>query len=123
MPKIKITQDQVLDVFLERVLKDKGEWASDAQKQKKQLEQLRRKLDDRIELEMMRALTDDQLDELERRLDDGMSDDELEKFLDETGVNFGEAARKGLIGFRADYLGETPEEALRKIQLAGRKEN
>ena len=65
----------------------------------------------------------DFLDELERRLDDGMDDDELEQFLENTGADFGAAARKAMIEFRAEYLGETPEEAERKLQLAGRKEN
>ena len=123
MPKIKITQDQMLAVYLERILKDKGEWAEDAQEQKRQIERLRQKLDDRVEREMMRVLSDDQLDELERRLDDGMDDDELEEFLGNTGADFGAAARKAMIEFRAEYLGETPEEAERKLQLAGRKEN
>ena len=91
MPKIKITQDQMLAVYLERILKDKGEWAEDAQEQKRQIERLRQKLDDRVEREMMRALSDDQLDELERRLDDGMDDDELEEFLGNTGADFGAA--------------------------------
>ena len=123
MPNIKITQDQVIAVYLERMLKDKGEWAEDAQEQKRQMERLRQKLDERVEREMIRALSDDQLDELERRLDDGMTDDEMEEFLENTGVDFGAAARKAMIEFRAEYLGETPEEALQKIQLAGRKEN
>ena len=123
MPKIKITQDQVIAVYLERMLKDKGEWAEDDQEQKRQIERLRQKLDERVEREMIRALSDDQLDELERRLDDGMTDDEMEEFLENTGVDFGAAARKAMIEFRAEYLGETPEEALQKIQLAGRKEN
>lgn len=123
MPKIKITQEQVIAAFLERLLKEKGEWAADTETQKRQVEQLRRKLDDRVELEMMRALSDDQLDELERRLDDGMDDDELELFLEGTGVNFAAATRRALIGFRAEYLGETLEEAERKMQLAGEKEN
>ena len=123
MPNIKITQDQVIAVYLERMLKDKGEWAEDAQEQKRQIERLRQKLDERVEREMIQALSDDQLDELERRLDDGMTDDEMEEFLENTGVDFGAAARKAMIEFRAEYLGETPEEALQKIQLAGRKEN
>ena len=123
MPNIKITQDQVIAVYLERMLKDKGEWAEDAQEQKRQIERLRQKLDERVEREMIRALSDDQLDELDRRLDDGMTDDEMEEFLENTGVDFGAAARKAMIEFRAEYLGETPEEALQKIQLAGRKEN
>ena len=123
MPNIKITQDQVIAVYLERMLKDKGEWAEDDQEQKRQIERLRQKLDERVEREMIRALSDDQLDELERRLDDGMTDDEMEEFLENTGVDFGAAARKAMIEFRAEYLGETPEEALQKIQLAGRKEN
>lgn len=123
MPKIKITQEQVIATFLERLLKDNGEWAADTETQKRQVEQLRRKLDDRVELEMMRALSDDQLDELERRLDDGMNDDELEQFLENTRVDFAAATWKALIGFRAEYLGETLEEAERKIRLAGEKEN
>ena len=123
MPNIKITQDQVIAVYLERMLKDKGEWAEDAQEQKRQIERLRQKLDERVEREMIRALSDDQLDELDRRLDDGMTDDEMEEFLENTGVDFGAAARKAMVEFRAEYLGETPEEALQKIQLAGRKEN
>ena len=62
MPKIKITQDQMLAVYLERILKDKGEWAEDTQEQKRQIERLRQKLDDRVEREMMRALSDEQLE-------------------------------------------------------------
>ena len=105
MPKIKITQDQMLAVYLERILKDKGEWAEDAQEQKRQIERLRQKLDDRVEREMMRALSDDQLDELERRLDDGMDDDELEQFLENTGADFGAAARKAMIEFGRSIWG------------------
>ena len=123
MPKIRITQEQVIATFLERLLKEKGEWAADTETQKRQVEQLRRKLDDRVELEMMRALSDDQLDELERRLDDGMDDDELELFLEGTGVDYAAETRRALNGFLAEYLGETPEEAERKMQLAGEKED
>ena len=90
-------QEQVIATFLERLLKEKGEWAVDTETQKRQVERLRRKLDDRVELEMMRALSDDQLDELERRLDDGMDDDELELFLEGTGVDFAAATRRGLV--------------------------
>ena len=66
----------------------------------------------------MMALTDDQLDELERRLDDGMTDRELDEFLEQSGADFELAAARAMVDFRAKYLGETRAQAFERIQKA-----
>ena len=118
MPKIKITSEQMMRAYLDRLLKDKGEWSEDRAKQKSQREQLERRLEERIEKEMMMALTDDQLDELERRLDDGMTDQELDEFLEQSGADFELAAARAMVDFRAEYWGETRAQAVERIQEA-----
>ena len=62
MPKIKITQDQMLAVYLERILKDKGEWAEDAQEQKRQIK--------RMQEDIGNVLGERAISELEQRIED-----------------------------------------------------
>lgn len=117
MSKIKITQERLLAAYINRLLIDKGELATDTKTQAKQREQLKRQINDAMEMAMVQALSDDQLEEFDRRLDDGMTDAEMEEFLEGTGVDFVEATKKALIEFRAKYLNESYEEAEKNILL------
>lgn len=98
MPK-----EKVLSEFVERMITDKG--GEMTVEQRTQLAgSLREKLQEQIEQAMLRMLSDEQLVELEQMLDAGVSDDDLERFFDEAGVDFSRAAAQAMTEFRKAYM-------------------
>ncbi len=103
MSKIKLTQDNLLAAFIEQLLTKKGSKSSDPKELANQREALRRELEEKVELAMFEALSDEQLDEYEAMLDADASDEELEKFWDESGLDFGKVASEAMRKFAEEF--------------------
>lgn len=107
MPKINFKEDQVLESFIHQMVVDKGLVEEDRNQNGKIQHELMMQLDEAIERAMIRALTDVQLVELNAKLDAGMSDDEMERFFVNSGMDAKAVAGKAMAEFRREYLGET----------------
>lgn len=103
MPENKPTKAKIINVFVDKMMSDKG--VNDETLK----EQLKAKLDEQIEQAMIRALPDEKLVELEAMLDRDASDDEIEKFFDESGVDFQVAVEDTMAAFRAAFLNNGTE--------------
>lgn len=105
MPENKPTKAKVINVFVDKMMTDKG--VSDVALK----EQLEAKLEEQIEQAMIRMLPDEKLVELEGILDRGAGDDEIEKVFDEAGVDFQAVAEQTMAAFRAAFLANGTEVA------------
>lgn len=105
MPGYKFNAQRTISSFLDQMIAARGENLNKTERlalrQKLSLE-----LDQKIDQAIVAALPEDKLLELNRRMDAGMSDDDVEKFFDETGIDFGKVALEAATQFRRDYLGE-----------------
>lgn len=99
------TKAKVINVFVSKMMADKG--VNDPALK----EQLETKLEEQIEQAMIRMLPDEKLVKLEGMLDNNASDEEIEGFFDESGVNFEEAAQQTMAAFRAAFLNSGTEVA------------
>ncbi len=104
MPVITPTKDSLLTAFVNKMMEEKGTGDLDSEARLRLRVQLREKLEQRVEENMIRMLTDEQLVELERLLDADVSDAALEQFFDESGADFTQAATQAMMTFRQDYL-------------------
>jgi len=104
MPAITPTKDTLLTAFVNKMMEEKGTENLDSDTRLKLRMELREKLEQRVEENMIRMLTDEQLVELERLLDADVSDAAIEQFFEESGANFAQAATQAMMAFRQDYL-------------------
>ncbi len=104
MPEIKPTQTRIINTFVDKMMADKGLDAMSAEEQAELKKNLRVKVEEQIEQAMLRALSDAQLLELEKLVDDGVSDEELDRFFADSGVDFTKAAEQAMIEFRKAFL-------------------
>lgn len=111
MPEIKPTQTKLINVFVDKMMADKGLDAMGAEEQQGLRKSLRAKVEEQVERAMLSALTDAQLVELERMMDEGASDAELDKFFDESGADFDGAVHEAMTEFRKAFLNSTVGEA------------
>lgn len=111
MPEIKPTQTKLINVFVDKMMADKGLDAMSAEEQAMLRKSLREKVEEQVEQAMLGALTDAQLLELERLMDAEASDEELDKFFDNSGADFDGAAEEALVEFRKAFLNSTVGEA------------
>lgn len=88
MSKIKLTQDNLLTAFVEQVLEKRGIKSSDPKELANQRENVRRELEEKVELAMFEALSDEQLDQYEKMLDEDASDEDLDRFWEKSGLDF-----------------------------------
>ena len=104
MPENKLNDEKVLQMFVDRLIADKGGDTLDAKQKETLQKELLEELDERIQQAMIRALPDAKLMELEGLLDANVSDEKIESFFKEAGVEFDPAIRKAMDEFRTDYF-------------------
>ncbi len=97
-----LSQDELLALFVEQLLVDKGEEATDNLRANLSL-----KISDRINLGILHAMPDEMLDKVNEALDDpNVSDEEIEKMISESGVDIAKVTSEAMTAFRNEYLGE-----------------
>lgn len=122
MPENKLNDEKVLQMFVDRLIADKGGDMLDA-KQKETLQgELMAELDERMQQAMIRALPDAKLMELEKMLDADASDEEIESFFanasKDAGVDFDPEIRKVFEAFRTDYFKDKIKVSVKTSVLA-----
>ena len=122
MPENKLNDEKVLQMFVDRLIADKGGDTLDA-KQKETLQgELMAELDERMQQAMIRALPDAKLMELEKMLDADASDEEIESFFanasKDAGVDFDPEIRKVFEAFRTDYFKDKIQVSVKTSVLA-----
>ena len=118
MPENKLNDEKVLQMFVDRLIADKGGDMLDA-KQKETLQgELMAELDERMQQAMIRALPDAKLMELEKMLDADASDEEIESFFMSAGVDFDPEIRKVFEAFRTDYFKDKIKVSVKMSVLA-----
>lgn len=118
----KLNDEKVLQMFVDRLIADKGGDTLDA-KQKETLQgELMAELDERMQQAMIRALPDAKLMELEKMLDADASDEEIESFFanasKDAGVDFDPEIRKVFETFRTDYFKDKIQVSVKTSVLA-----
>ena len=89
MPKLTLTEDKVLKAFIRQLIAERG-LQLDAEEEARAMEQLSAQLEEQIDQAMVNALTDEQAMALEQLLDNEATDDDIEQFFEESGID-GEA--------------------------------
>ena len=103
MPENKYTSEEVLATFLDQLIVEKNGEEMDFKKRSAIRRELREKLEAEIDGALVDALTDEQAVELEKRMND-MTEDELGKFLENSGVDYEAAVLRALDKIREEYL-------------------
>lgn len=95
-----------VEQFIDQLLDTRGvEAEGEVREQLKQ--DMRQRLLDQIDRAVINALPEDKLEELSAKLDDeNFSDDEMFKFVSESGVDAQRIALETMLQFRYLYLGE-----------------
>lgn len=110
MPEIKPTQTKIINAFVDKMMADKGlDVASPEYGELRK--NLREKTEEQIEQAMLRALSDAQLLELESLMDNNASDEAIDAFFDNAGVDFTQAVEQAMAEFRKAFLNSTAGEA------------
>lgn len=105
MPDKNESKQETVEEFLDAMVTDKyGTEISPAERLEERLN-LRERLDDLVNEEMIVALSDREIIELDRRMSEGISDEELEDFLANSGADFTSAAIAAFDRLRDEYLG------------------
>lgn len=100
-----LSQDELLALFVEQLLVDKGVEATDELRT-----DLALKISDRINMGILQGMSDEMLDKLNKALDDpNVSDEEIEKMINESGVDVSKVTNDVMIAFRKEYLGKEGE--------------
>ena len=97
------TQENTVDVFVESLIAEKG--LTNAANREQIKTELQERVIERTEEAMLKTLPDEKLIELERKLDEGMSDDDLEKFFLNAGVDYNPAVEQAMMKLKAELLG------------------
>ena len=95
-----LTQDQLMDLFVDDLVKEKGQNISEAEKQK-----IADDLKDAVMTEILMSLPD----YLENKINDSFENDTaseemIESVVEESGIDASKIAEKVMIKFRDDYL-------------------
>lgn len=110
MPESNINPEDVFTTFLDRMITEKNGPEMSLEERWELIKTLRAELDERIDDEMVNALSDEKAAELNTLMQKGMTDAQLEEFLKTSGANFEEATLKAMEDLRKDYLGIKDEE-------------
>lgn len=111
MPEIKPTQTRIINTFVDKMMVDKDLGAMSTEEREALRKNLRQKAEEQIEQAMLAALPDKKLLELEQLVDAGASDDALDDFFANCGVDFTKAAEQAMVEFRKAFLNSTVGEA------------
>ena len=95
-----LTQDQLMDLFVDDLVKEKGENISEAEKQK-----IADDLKDAVMTEILMSLPDYLVNKINDSFEnDTASEEMIESVVEESGIDASKIAEKVMIKFRDDYL-------------------
>ena len=97
-----MSQDQLIDLFIEELMLEKGIKASDVEKNN-----LSDKLKDAVMTEILMSLPDYLVNRINEGFENGSATDELfDQAVEESGIDANKIAEKVMIKFRDDYLND-----------------
>ena len=95
-----LTQDQLMDLFVDDLVKEKGQNISEAEKQK-----IADDLKDAVMTEILMSLPDYLVNKINDSFEnDTASEEVIESVVEESGIDASKIAEKVMIKFRDDYL-------------------
>ncbi len=101
-----MSQDQLIDLFIEELMLEKGIKASDVEKNN-----LSDKLKDAVMTEILMSLPDYLVNRINEGFENGSATDELfDQAVEESGIDANKIAEKVMIKFRDDYLNDKIKE-------------
>lgn len=101
-----MSQDQLIDLFIEELMLEKGIKASDVEKNS-----LSDKLKDAVMTEILMNLPDYLVNRINEGFENGSATDELfDQAVEESGIDANKIAEKVMIKFRDDYLNDKLKE-------------
>jgi hypothetical protein len=102
--------DEALDKFIAELLVDKDLSGIDDEARSYLAEELKDRLNDQINRALINELSEEKLDEFNKLLDDGeMSEDRVQQFMANSGVDLNRVVARTALTFRELYL-QTPEQ-------------
>ncbi len=108
MPENKINTEGVISSFLDQIIAAKGENLSKNERLSLRQE-LFGELDDKINAAVIAALPDDKVLELNQKIDGNASEQEIEEFFANAGIDFNKVALQTALQFRKDQLRDVPQ--------------
>ena len=111
MPEKTPTKNQLLNVFVTRLIAEKGIDLDKMElaERNEMIRSMRAELDALIDRAMIASLSDDELAELERLIQNEASDEELDVFFANCQADYMKATEQAMMMFRDDFLAETEE--------------
>ena len=101
-----MSQDQLIDLFIEELMLEKGIKASNVEKNN-----LSDKLKDALMTEILMSLADYLVNRINEGFENGAATDELfDQAVEESGIDANKIAEKVMIKFRDDYLNDKLKE-------------
>ena len=95
-----LTQDQLMDLFVDDLVKEKGQNISEAEKQK-----IADDLKDAVMTEILMSLPDYLVNKINDSFENGTASEEMiESVVEESGIDASKIAEKVMIRFRDNYL-------------------
>lgn len=97
----ELTQDQMVAVFVEQMISDKGVVATDELRLN-----LYQKLSDEITKNMILAMPDYLVEKLNKDIEQGANEEVIEKAIDESGIDVETITEQTMTKFRKKYLNQ-----------------
>ena len=97
----ELTQDQIVAVFVEQMISDKGVVATDELRLN-----LYQKLSDEITKNMILAMPDYLVEKLNKDIEQGANEEVIEKAIDESGIDVETITEQTMTKFRKKYLNQ-----------------
>ena len=97
----ELTQDQMVAVFVEQMINDKGVVATDELRLN-----LYQKLSDEITKNMILAMPDYLVEKLNKDIEQGANEEVIEKAIDESGIDVETITEQTMTKFREEYLNQ-----------------
>lgn len=102
-----LTQDQLISLFIERLIKEKGGHSSELERNR-----IADNLKDFVMTEILMNLPDYLVNKINDSLDSGEASDELiDSVIEESGIDANKIAEQAMLKFRENYLNNSKEEA------------
>ena len=100
-----LTQDQLIDLFVNNLVEEKGQNISETEKQ-----QIADDLKDAVMTEILMSLPDYLVNKINDSFENGTATEEMiESVVEESGIDASKIAEKVMIKFRDDYLNNKEE--------------
>ena len=100
-----LTQDQLIDLFVNNLVEEKGQNISETEKQ-----QIADDLKDAVMTEILMSLPDYLVNKINDSFENGTASEEMiEAVVEESGIDASKIAEKVMIKFRDDYLNNKEE--------------